>query len=206
MASNAEASPGQFHLGLALRCDFAGVFGEELRHVGGVGRGPDGGDGNCLRNPGRRREYGCATETVSDQQGRGAMNGAQPLRGGDEILDVRREVRVGELALAVAESGEVEAQHGDATPRQSASDARRRGEVLRAREAMGEQRERARSPVGTVEPRRQPIAGAAGEIDPFAAAHATGPLEGSRVFSGRRSSARGASRAAPRLRRAPTDA
>jgi hypothetical protein len=44
-------------------------------------------------------------------------------RRGDQILHVRPEARVGELAVAAAEAGEVEAKRGDAELGERAGDA-----------------------------------------------------------------------------------
>src|SRR3546814_7267035 len=60
--------------------------------------------------------------------------------------DVGGEVGVGELPLAGAEPGEVEAQHGKAALRQASGDARGGEDVLVAGEAVGEERIGARPP------------------------------------------------------------
>ena len=66
---------------------------------------------------------------------------------------------MGEIALAGAEAGEIEAQDGDAVTRQPFGDSAGREDVLRAGEAMGEQRDRraARHPaVRAVPPAMRP--------------------------------------------------
>ena len=68
------------------------------------------------------------------------MHRAQMVRGRDQIGDVGGELRVGELALARAEPGEIEAQHRDAARRQPFGDALGRQHVLAAGEAVREQR------------------------------------------------------------------
>src|SRR6516162_3274228 len=59
--------------------------------------------------------------------------------GSDEIGDVCREPRIGELALARADPGEIEAQDGDAAGGKRMRDAACSEVVLAAREAMGKQ-------------------------------------------------------------------
>src|SRR3546814_5647367 len=58
--------------------------------------------------------------------------------------DLGGEVGVGEVALAGAETGEVEAQYRKAALGKAAGDARRREDVLAAGEAVGEERVGAR--------------------------------------------------------------
>ena len=76
------------------------------------------------------------------------MRLAQMVGGGDQIVDVRGERRVGELAFAGAEAGEIEAQHRDAARLQPVGDAPGRPVVLAAGEAVRKQRDRANSPSG----------------------------------------------------------
>src|SRR3546814_2194736 len=66
--------------------------------------------------------------------------------------DVGGEVGVGELPLAGAEPGEVDAQHGKAALRQASGDARGGEDALVAGEAVGEERIGARSPRRSEEP------------------------------------------------------
>ena len=68
---------------------------------------------------------------------------------------MEREVGVGEIAPAGAEAGEIEAQHRDAVTRQLLGDAAGSEDVLRAGEAVREQREGARLAVRQFEPARQ---------------------------------------------------
>ena len=64
-----------------------------------------------------------AAEAVPDQDRGRAMHLAQMVGGRDQIGDVGGERRVGELAFAGAEAGEIEAQHRDAARRQPFGDA-----------------------------------------------------------------------------------
>ena len=81
-----------------------------------------------------------AAEAVADQDRRRLAGFAQMIGGADEIGDVGRERRVGEIALAGAEPGEIEPQHRDALGRERRRDALGRQHVLAAGEAMREQR------------------------------------------------------------------
>ena len=80
------------------------------------------------------------------------------IRGGDQIVDVRGERGVGEFALAGAEAGEVETQHGDAVQFQTFRNAARRLVVLAAGKAVREQRHRAHRPLRPVQQRGQRLA------------------------------------------------
>ena len=108
--------------------------------VGGIGGRRDGDDRLGIRNlPGGGEDRGAA-EAVADQDRRRLAGFAQMIGGADEIGDVGREGRVGKIALAGAEAGEVEPQHRDALGRQRHRDALGRQHVLAAGEAMREQR------------------------------------------------------------------
>jgi hypothetical protein len=87
----------------------------------------------------------------------------QEVGGLHEVLDVGAEVGVGEIAPAGAEAGEIEAQHRDAVACQLLGDAAGREDVLRAGEAVGEQREGARLAFRQFEPACQRGALRAGE-------------------------------------------
>ena len=76
---------------------------------------------------------------------------AQMIGGADEIGDVGGKGRVGEIAFAGAEPGEVEPQHRDALGRQRGRDALGRQHVLAAGEAMRKQRVGADRPVRRVQ-------------------------------------------------------
>ena len=65
---------------------------------------------------------------------------------------LEEKVGVGEFALARAQPGEVEAEHGEAAIRQLAGDARGREDVFRAGEAVREQGAGARLTPGQVQP------------------------------------------------------
>ena len=78
---------------------------------------------------------------MADQDRRRAVHFAQVIGGGDQVVDIRGKMRVGEFALAAAQPGEIETQHGDAVDRQPLGDALGGQDILAAGEAMREQRE-----------------------------------------------------------------
>ncbi len=102
---------------------------------------------------------------MADDQFGGGELGAQKVGGGDQVVDVGGEIAVGELALAAAEAGEVEAQHGDPGLRQCLRDERSGAGVLGAGKAMREQGIGHRISFRQVEAGRQTIAGAGVEVD-----------------------------------------
>jgi len=170
---DAERPAGQLDLGLARGLDLVARALEQVGDVAGVGRRADGGDGTQLRHSRGRRQHRGAAQAVADQQGRRGEAPAQGIGRGDQVVDVGTEVGVGELAVAVARPGEVEAQDGDVAVGELTGDAAGGEDVLAAGEAVGEQGEGARRRVGQVQPRRQLVAEGPGKRQ-FFAAH--GPL------------------------------
>jgi hypothetical protein len=89
---------------------------------------------------------------VPDQNGGRHEFLFHPVCGGHEIRDVRREIRVRKITLALTEPGEVEPQYRDASSRKRIADVPDGFEVLTAAEAVSEQGERLRFAVaGEVE-------------------------------------------------------
>ena len=89
--------------------------------------------------------------------------------GGNQILQVGTEIGIGEIAVAGAEPGEVEAQRGDAARRKAGRDAARGDHVLAAGEAMREQRGAERRIVRQVQPRSESLAILSGKLQTLAA-------------------------------------
>ena len=104
---------------------------------------------------------------MADEELRRVARRAQECGRRNEVGDVRAEVGVGELALALAEAGEVEAQHRDPSGGQGLGDPGRREDVLRAGEAMGEDSKGARRSDRQVEPGGEHRAVVAGKLKPF---------------------------------------
>src|SRR5260221_14408143 len=82
----------------------------------------------------RRRTAGA----VSDQERWSAVLAPEEVRRGDEIVGVRGEIRVREIALAPAQSGEIEAQHGKPLLGERSAKPGPRLALLEAGEAVGE--------------------------------------------------------------------
>ena len=100
-----SASPRRFELG--------GEADQGIAQVLGVAGSGDRGHGGDLGDPHRRREDRGAAQAVSDQEtGRLALP-PQEVRGCDEVVQVGREVGLGEVPLALADAGEVEPEHRD---------------------------------------------------------------------------------------------
>ena len=105
---------------------------------------------------------------------RGRVPLTKHVGGEDDVLDVRREVGVGELALAGSEPGEVEPQHADPSVYEASRDPGRGGDLLRTRKAVREQGVRDRVSLRTVEPAAQSITARSGEpnlLDPSNSLH-----------------------------------
>ena len=115
----------------------------------------------------RGGEHRGAAEAVTDQDRRRGEFLAQMIGGSDQVVDIRRKRRIGELAFAGAKPGEIEAQHGDAVQFKAVGDMTRRPDALAAGEAMREQRDRAHRTLGTVEQRGELLALIVGKIELF---------------------------------------
>jgi hypothetical protein len=152
LAPDGEAARADLYRGLALAADGLFLRREQAAHMLGAGRRADGGDGLDRRQPMRRRQDGGAAQAVADQQPGGAPLALQRRCGGQQIVHVRREIGIGEVALAAAQPGEVEAQYRDAALCQRLADAPRPGQVLAAGKAVRKERE---GPVGARAERRQ---------------------------------------------------
>lgn len=106
---------------------------------------------------------------MSDQDCRGTTSRTQVIGGGDQVVDIRGELRVGKFALAHAEPGEIEAQHADAAHRQPLGNTLGREIVLAAGEAMREQCEGYRFAEREIDQGRQFIAFGIGKFEPLGA-------------------------------------
>ena len=144
LLADPERPTGQLHLGGAGRGDLVERRLEVADDVRRARRCADRDDRTNLGDVGGHGEHGGTAERVPDQHLRGSMLATQPIGGGNQIVGVRREVGVLELALAHPQPREVEPQHPEAQIGERVGDARRRSDVLAAGEAVGEQRERPR--------------------------------------------------------------
>ena len=73
-----------------------------------IGRRTDDDDGPSLRDLARGRQHGRAAEAVADQYRRCTQGAAHVVGGSDQVGDVRREVGIGKVTLAVSQPGKVE--------------------------------------------------------------------------------------------------
>ena len=116
---------GQRDLDLVLIVELGNAFAEQPDDVRRIERRRDRHHGARLGDAVRGGEHRGAAEAVADQNRRRHQRRPQMIGGGDQIVDIRRERGVGELALAGAEPGKIEAQHRDAVqlqaPRQYAA-------------------------------------------------------------------------------------
>ena len=103
--------------------DLVDLLLEQAGDVRRIARRGDGHHRARLGNAVRGGQHRGAAEAVADQDRRRAVRLAQMIGGGDQVVDVRGKMRVGEFAFAGAEPGEIEAQHGDAVHRQPLGDA-----------------------------------------------------------------------------------
>ena len=110
LLSDGECASCKLHVGLARRGDLVDSVGKDAGDVFRVRRCANrrnsadfiDGIGDCQDRS--------TAERVPNQELWGLVRVAEPLRGSQNIVGVRREVRVGELAVTLAEAGEVEAQ------------------------------------------------------------------------------------------------
>ena len=100
--------------------------------------------GDAMRGGEHRR----AAEAMSDQDRWRGERAAQMVGGRDQIVDVRRKRRVGELAFTCAQAGEIEPQRRNAALLQPIGDVAGCPIVLAASKAVREQRDRAISVSG----------------------------------------------------------
>src|SRR5262249_23560738 len=99
-----------------------------------------------------------------------------------QVLHIRGEVRIGEIALASAEPGEVEAQYRDAARRERLGDAFGREIVFPAGEAVCKERKGGRLANRPFEPRGELLALAVGKFEAFRG-HGALPYAWSMIFS-----------------------
>ena len=165
LPADREAAAAEHDRGLAPALDLGARGRQQVGDVAGIEGCGDRRDGGRLGHAAGGGQHRGTAQRVADQQQWRLVAFAQEVGRGDQILDVRREVAVGELALARAEAGEIEAQHREATVGEAPADARGRQAVLRAGEAVGEQREAARRTGRAVEPCREQLACGVGKRD-----------------------------------------
>ena len=104
---------------------------------------------------------------MPDQELRGPVLGAQPVDCCQNVIGVRREVRIGELPLAAPQPSEVEPEHTKPCVSKRSGNPRCRFDVLTAGEAVGEEGKGPRRPSGQVDSSGEFGVLTAGESDSF---------------------------------------
>ena len=172
-AADSELATGELHLGFAASVDFGALAGKQMRDMCRIGGRVDRCDRHRIRHAPRCREHCRATQAVSDHDRWRLVLTLEPVRGSDEIGNVRGERCIREIAFRVAQTREVEAQDGNARVGQRFADERCGLAFFRAGEAMREQRVRPRCDCRWhVEPRGERVPARAGKRDGLAhAAH-----------------------------------
>jgi hypothetical protein len=132
-----------------------------------IERSGDRHHGTRFGNAVRRGEHRRTTQTVTDQDGRRRNARPQMIGGGDQIIHVRGETGIGEVAFAGTQPGEIEAQHGNAMRCEVMRDETRRFVALAAGKAMREQSHCADRPIRPVKQRGEVVALAIGKIEAF---------------------------------------
>src|SRR5579871_421539 len=151
-----EGPAADIDRGAPVRLDgFHPCFAQQVSNVRWLGRRAQGDDRAHRGDIGGRREHGRAAQAVPDEEGRREPSGGHALRGGYQILDVGGEAGRAEVALALAQAREVEANDADADRGQRAADEHRGLARLVAGEAVGEERIGVRRPVRAIQAARQ---------------------------------------------------
>jgi hypothetical protein len=151
LALDGEGAARKRNVSLAVLLDGLDLFPEQAGDVRRVGRSRDSDDGLGLSDLAGRGQDRRTTETVADQDDGRLSRLAQKIGGAHQIGDIGGECRVGEIAFARSEPGEIEAQHADAFVCKRGRDTPCRQHILAAGEAMREQRVGLGLAVGQVE-------------------------------------------------------
>ena len=107
-AADGEAAASDVDRGAPLLFDHGKLRAEQARDVRDVGRRAERCDGTDLWEIGGDGDHRRPAETVADEQLGSRIVLAKPRRREPEIVEVGREIGVGEVALTRAETGEVE--------------------------------------------------------------------------------------------------
>jgi hypothetical protein len=152
--ANAERTSADVDRRFAFRLELF-LVGDEVLDVARIVRRAERRYGTRFGYAARRREHCRTAEAVSDEDLRRAVVFLEVIGSAHDVFDVRRERRVGEIAAARAKPGEIEAQHRDAARRERLPDVSRGFRLLRAREAVREDRVSARRAGRQLEPCRE---------------------------------------------------
>jgi hypothetical protein len=111
-----EATSGEFHLSLTVALDEGDMHAEVVDHVLRIGWSPDRHHRLDLGQVRSHSQDGSASERVADQEFGGTEMTCEVLGRAPQVLHVRGEVAVGELAARGPKAGEVEPQNCDPPP------------------------------------------------------------------------------------------
>ena len=164
---DAERSPRERDLDFALIADLVDMLLEQSCHMSRVAGRGNGHHGNRVRNAMRRRKYGSTAETVPDQDGRCAAGLPQTIGSSDKVVNIRREMGIGEFPFACTEAGKVEAQNADSRHRQPFGDPFGRKIIFATSEAVREQSEGIRLPERQVHQCREVLSLGIGKFQPL---------------------------------------
>lgn len=179
--ANPKVPAGQCYFDVIFIANLRDLFSEQANHMRGIERRTDGHNGSRFVDRAGGGEHGSDAETVADQERRRRERQPQMIGRRDQIFDVRGERRIGELSLAGAKPGEIEAQYADATDLQSLRDTPRSSVALAAGEAMRKESHRAHGAVRSVEQRGELLARGIWKIESFGW-HRSFPCEASKNY------------------------
>src|SRR5260221_3428008 len=182
--ADAKSTARERGLDLALGGDFVEAVLEQAGHVGGIAWRRKRRHGARLGYLASRREHRGTPEAVADEDCGRAGATAQFVRGSDQIGDIGGKSRIGEFTVARAQSGEVEAQHGDTERGEPLGNALGGVDVLAAGKAMRKQRVSARLASGAIEQRGELLSLRVGKIETLSR-HALLPFDRGRVCPGK---------------------
>ena len=139
LAADPESSSADLDLAMAPLVDEFDPVPEQSDDVARIGRRGERDDGAGLRHHRGGSQYGSAAEAVTDQQGGRTPRCSQTVRRSDEIGDIGGKMRIGEIAFAGPQPGEIESQHSDPARRERLGNTFGRQAFLAASEAMSKQ-------------------------------------------------------------------
>ena len=114
LLADTEGPSGQRDLGLAGALDLVHLCLELLDHMSGIGRRTQQGHRLHLRQFTGRNQDRRAAQAVADQHLWRRTFALQPAGGGQQIGDVGRKIGIREIAVRLAQPGEIEPQHAEA--------------------------------------------------------------------------------------------
>jgi hypothetical protein len=143
LLTDGEGAARQGHTRLAGGPNVFGRILQKVRHVLRIVGRPEGGHGlHRIEARGRLQHRGAA-QRVPHEDARRLVMLRQKVRRHHQVVHVGGKIRVGEVAFALPQAREVEAEHRDAVPREGAAEGPGGPQVLGARKAVGKEGVRA---------------------------------------------------------------